>query len=75
MNPLPIKILELRCWKCRKLVVIRTTQAQYDAWQFGGKKVQEAFPDMTPEHREMLISNTCGACFSALFPPEEDENA
>ncbi len=42
-------------------------------WSRGGEYIQNVFPELTPNERELLQSNTCGACFDKMFPPEDDE--
>jgi hypothetical protein len=42
----------------------------YNQWQ-GGKLVQDAFPYLSADEREILISGTCGPCFDAMFSEEE----
>lgn len=37
-----------------------------------GAKVQDAFPYLPAEQREMIISGTHPACFNEIFPPEEE---
>lgn len=38
-----------------------------------GKFAQEAFPYLTADQRELLVSQTCGPCFDRMFPEDEDE--
>ena len=33
----------------------------------GGVLVQDAFPSLSPEEREQMISGICGKCFDSLF--------
>lgn len=35
--------------------------------------VQDIFPDMSLEARELLISGTCESCWNEMFPPDEEE--
>ncbi len=35
--------------------------------------VQDIFPDMDAEARELLVSATCGSCWNKMFPPDEEE--
>jgi hypothetical protein len=43
-----------------------------ERWQ-AGEYIQNAFPEMSMEDREMLISGTHPACWDKLFPKEEDD--
>lgn len=38
-----------------------------------GTFAQDAFPYLTSDQRELLISQTCGDCFNRMFPPDDDE--
>jgi len=52
------------------------TEAEFDlAYQFwkSGKFIQDAFPNMDPNHREMLITGTCQEAWDEMFPEEEEE--
>lgn len=43
-------------------------------WQQRGELIQDVFPELSPADRELLISQTCNACFHELFrEPEEDD--
>ena len=33
-----------------------------------GAKIQEAFPDLSPDDRERIISGTCPECWNKMFP-------
>lgn len=35
--------------------------------------IQDIFPDMDAEARELLVSATCGSCWDKMFPPDEEE--
>lgn len=37
------------------------------------RKVQDIFPYLSAEDRELLISGTCSSCFNALFGGNDDE--
>lgn len=38
-----------------------------------GTHAQDAFPYLTEDQRELLISQICGTCFDAMFEGDEDE--
>jgi hypothetical protein len=44
----------------------------YEKWADGQASVQEAFPDLSPAERELLLTAIDGDCFAAM-PSEEDE--
>jgi len=48
-------------------------RAAVERWQ-AGENIQSAFPDMSVNDREILITGTHPACWDKLFPTEgEDE--
>ena len=64
--------LEIRCPFCGAISSIPCDEdalARYDA----GALVQDAFPQMDPMTREILVSGMCRACQSSFFE-EEDED-
>ena len=69
------------CPECGESSVVKLPLNGYRAWR-AGAYVQEAFPTMSAGDREMLITGTHPACWSAVFDvpcteckkpiPEED---
>jgi len=50
---------------------IDVTPDQLKAWYIGRLLVQEAFPGLSKEDREFLISGSTPEEWEAAFPPEE----
>lgn len=44
----------------------------YAEWQ-AGAFVQDVFPYLTADQRELMVSRTCGPCFNLMFPEGDDE--
>jgi len=65
-------ILTVRCGTCRVPTELIVAEHDLLAWQ-GGKLAQDAFPYLSPEERELLISQTCGGCWDMLFGGLDDE--
>ena len=64
-----------RCPFCGKGNFIEVNDADYDDWQ-DGELVQNAFPYLSADEREMLISGICPTCWEKTFgsfDEEEDE--
>jgi hypothetical protein len=59
------------CTVCGKYEVWSLNRQAVESWQ-GGEYIQNAFPDMSIEDRELLISGTHPACWTKLFGEEED---
>ena len=69
--PEMIVIKTKRCLVCDKYEVWSLDREAVTRWQ-EGENIQDAFPDMKLEDREVLISGTHPACWDKLFAGEED---
>lgn len=65
-------ILDVQCRMCGTWHSLTVSESDYYAW-LDGEYVQNAFPYLSPDERELLISHTCANCWASLFPPEEEE--
>ena len=61
------------CIKCGERSLIPMPFDRYDRWQFGGQCVQNVFPDMSAELREVLVTGIHPGCWNEMFPEEEDD--
>lgn len=66
-----------RCRCCKNIIQIPCSDETYVAAQFWNaatdpRPIQEVFPDMSPENREMFVSGICPTCWNVMFG-EEDE--
>lgn len=61
------------CPVCGTTVTLVVNAADYKAWQ-GGVFAQAAFPYLSPELRETLISGICPPCWDEMFTDNEDDN-
>lgn len=64
-------IIKVTCRSCGENFEIRVTESEYLNYMTG-ELVQYAFPRLTADQRELIISGTCGKCWDKMFPPEED---
>jgi hypothetical protein len=57
------------CPMCGEDITLKLEVAQLRQWhRMGGNlSVQQAFPTLSPDDREFLISQTCGKCYDRLF--------
>lgn len=67
------EVREVWCRNHQGLVPIEADPTEWAAFYESRMFAQDAFPSMSPGDRELLISGTCGPCFEAMFPPEEDD--
>jgi hypothetical protein len=65
-------ILTASCVACEKGREMIVKTSHYNDW-LKGAMAQHAFPYLSDEHREMLISGMCPDCWNETFPPEQDE--
>lgn len=54
------------CMYCDYTVSVQATDKQLEDLK-GGALIQNVFPLLTAEKREMFISGMCGKCFDRLF--------
>ncbi len=60
------KVLNITCNLCDDTKELIIYEEDYQRFQ-AGTKVQLAFPYLSADDRELLISGTCGECFDKLF--------
>jgi hypothetical protein len=58
-----------RCQWCRKESSITVDREAFDRWQ-RGELIQNVFPDIPKDEREILISGTHPACWDAMWEDE-----
>lgn len=56
----------IQCHVCGKNVEIAVEREDFYDWQDGGH-VQNTFPYLSADDREMFISRTCGVCWDEMF--------
>ena len=59
------------CPFCGHANEVMVNEDDYWNWQ-DGAFVQDAFPYLSPDEREMLISGICPKCWDATFNGEEE---
>ncbi|MDF2792131.1 MAG: hypothetical protein K0S80_5233 [Neobacillus sp.] len=61
--------------KCRVCGTVHSVEVkQRDFMRFqAGIHVQHAFPYLTADKRELLVSGVCGKCFDEIFAEEDAE--
>ena len=60
------------CQDCGKVVELELSQEQIDRYN-SGVLAQNAFPHLTPDEREIIISGICGECFDNMFARAEED--
>jgi hypothetical protein len=59
-----------RCGGTKDLEVQFSEVVAYES----GAKIQDAFPRMSADDRERLLTGYCPDCWNQIFPEEEDED-
>jgi len=63
--------LTKQCIFCGKIVLINVNRSDLQDYQNSGKLIQNAFPYLTADEREIMISGVCGECFDKVFSEDE----
>lgn len=63
---LVMKTINKQCMMCKQNVEIKVKAEDFQSWQEGAF-IQNAFPYLSIDEREILISNICGTCFDKMF--------
>lgn len=64
------------CPGCKGTTMIEVTDAQFNEWhrpKSQRRKVQEIFPNLTVDDREMLMTGWCPPCWDKAFGDPDDE--
>lgn len=61
------------CPFCGEYHEVLVSEADYYNWQ-NGEYAQNAFPYLSAEEREILISGICSTCWEKMFPAQEEED-
>lgn len=63
----------VHCPRCLAVTGLPITEEELLAWNPSEQYVQDAFPQLTPEQREVLLSGLCEKCWNQIFPEEDEE--
>lgn len=65
------KEVYVQCRTCKKIYTFPCSAKQWKMLN-GGYVIQQVFPRMSADDRELFVSGMCGACFDAMFEDMED---
>lgn len=54
------------CRRCGTVRILQLDPVAVDRWE-RGELIQNVFPHLDVPTRELMISNTCGTCWDAMF--------
>ena len=63
--------VDTRCPMCGMYTIILVNEEDLQKWQCG-ELAQNAFPYLSAEERETLISGICPACWNKMFGSDDD---
>ena len=66
-----VKLL-ITCPSCGMEKFIDVDEEKLDAW-IGGKLIQDAFPDLSPQEREEIKTGFCEKCWNEMWKEVEDD--
>jgi hypothetical protein len=65
--------IDIQCYQCRRWYNILVNRDDLQDY-FEGEYIQSALSYLSPNERELLLSQICGDCFDKMFPPDLDNN-
>lgn len=63
--------VSIPCRQCGVVHKVRVGLDDLEAWQSGENLVQEAFPYLSAEQRELLLTRICSDCWNNMFGQPE----
>lgn len=67
-------IATIPCPNCGAYKTLLVNKNAYRAWRHGEMLIQDAFPELSKEDRERLITGICPKCWKELFGDEDEED-
>jgi len=65
--------LTIECPKCNGQTEMQVPAEQFVNWQ-RGQLIQDAFPNLTTDEREAMMTGICPKCWEAMFADEDDDD-
>jgi hypothetical protein len=67
-----VKFVTPACVMCGEMSIVELDEDSFTSWR-SGEYAQDAFPHMSQEEREVLISGTHPACWKLLFAGSDED--
>jgi hypothetical protein len=68
-----VEIKTRPCPKCHTVAILTVTTDEMAAYE-AGALIQDAFPEMSKDDRERLITGICGPCWALIFADEDEDD-
>lgn len=65
-------IYEAKCPICGKVSKLEVDDTALMAYNAGIGKIQQMFPDLKPEERELIQTGICNTCWNDMFKEDEE---
>ena len=65
--------MDFKCKFCKETYDLPVTKPQLLRHSFG-ELAQNVFPDLTAAERELIISGTCGTCWTEMFSQDDEDS-
>lgn len=66
--------VKIKCLKCKTEHPILVNKEDWDLYNSPSRPhIQDIFPYLSPDEREMFISGICDKCWKELFGGDDDE--
>ena len=62
-----------RCPMCGKVHTVNVNDVDFQRWQ-AGVSIQNAFPYLSAEEKEIIMTGICPKCWNSMFLIEEEED-
>lgn len=66
-------VVDVQCKHCMMIHSVILNKEDLVDWTSGDGYIQDVLDYLSPNERELLISNICGSCFDKLFPPLDND--
>lgn len=66
-------VINKTCVFCGKVHELVLASSKVERWR-KGEHVQNVWPEMTPNEREVLISGTCSDCWDKYMVEDDDDD-
>lgn len=64
--------INIKCPICGSFTTVHVSPKKLHMYRSGSTKIQDVFPELTADEREVIQSGICYGCWNEMFPDEED---
>lgn len=66
-----MEISFVKCFQCDENKAVTTSSEKIENWKMNRRNlplIQDHFPELSKDERELILSGICGSCFNEMFP-------